>query len=230
MAFLLGAPAALTFLTGMGASLLGIRQIENLLEEGADDGEGATTVGEAKAKKASQPASDEAASLRALEQAAIAASKGTYGIGAVLLDASGEVVCEGHNEVLVGGRFRSDLHAEMVVLNKWEDAHPTEGGLSEYTLVSTLEPCPMCLTRLIMAGVGTIVYVCPDDIGGMVQRIEAMPPVFRGISERQGQRMRAAKCSEAVRQRAFTLWNSSQEKIDAMGIERAKKPANRLTD
>ena len=94
MAFLLGAPAALTFLTGMGASLLGIRQIENLLEEGADDGEGATTVGEAKAKKASQPASDEAASLRALEQAAIAASKGTYGIGAVLLDASGEVVCE----------------------------------------------------------------------------------------------------------------------------------------
>ena len=87
---------------------------------------------------------DEVAALRACRLAAAAGQRGTYAVGAVLLDSDGAVVAEGHNEVFTGN-FRSDLHAEMVVLNKFEAQHQGQGGPGALTLVSSLEPCPMCM-------------------------------------------------------------------------------------
>lgn len=55
---------------------------------------------------------DGAAALRALQLAVQAAARGTYGVGAVLLDATGAVVCEGHNEVSV----RHSMAAQYDVL------------------------------------------------------------------------------------------------------------------
>ena len=163
---------------------------------------------------------DDVAALRALGMASSAAELGTYGVGAVLMDSQGHIVCEGHNEVHVGG-FRSDLHAEMVLLNKWEEAHPECSGLGGYTLVSSLEPCPMCMTRIIFAGVGNIRYVCPDDIGGMVQRKDALPPIFQELTMKLGQQWRLAECSEALRNLAFEIWDESREVADARVVERS---------
>ena len=218
MAFLLGLPAAAAFVGGMGAGYYGMQQIDSLEETTKKEEGGATSS----SRGEKEGLDDEPACLRALEQAAIAASKGTYGVGAVLLDENGKIVVEGHNEVNIEG-FRSDLHAEMVVMNKWENEH-TEGGLGKYTLFSTLEPCPMCLTRLIFAGVGTIVYICPDEIGGMVTRMSSMPPVFQDLSARQKQKMRQAKCSHSIRKRAYELWNASQAAIDDAVVARAATP------
>lgn len=155
----------------------------------------------------------ESLALRVCQLAAIAASKNTYGVGALLANEQGEIIVEGHNESFVGG-FRSDMHAEMVVMNRFEDE--TEGplDLSGYTLVSSLEPCPMCMTRLIFAGVGTILHVCPDNIGGMVQRIASLPPIFRELTERKKQQWKLADCSEELREASYHIWDLSRGDFD----------------
>eukprot|EP00927_Polykrikos_kofoidii_P058154 TRINITY_DN52507_c0_g1_i1.p1 TRINITY_DN52507_c0_g1~~TRINITY_DN52507_c0_g1_i1.p1 ORF type:complete len:233 (+),score=36.92 TRINITY_DN52507_c0_g1_i1:70-699(+) len=163
---------------------------------------------------------DDKVALRALVMAAEANEKRTYGVGAVLVDEAGRVVCEGHNEVHIDG-FRSDLHAEMVVMNKWESAHPRCGGMGKYTLITTLEPCPMCMTRLIFAGVGSVRHVCDDDVGGMVQRIESLPPVFQQLTQRQQQNWGKADCSPAFQALAFDIWDSTREALDTQVVVRS---------
>jgi tRNA(Arg) A34 adenosine deaminase TadA len=164
---------------------------------------------------------DDVVAIRSLQMALSAAKKGTYGVGAVIVSSQGELVCEGHNHVHIDG-FHSDLHAEMVVLNDFERGD-NNGGASpgELTLVSTLEPCPMCMTRLIFAGIGTIKYVCPDDIGGMVQRHRSLPPVFRSITADQRQEWIIADCSPLLRTLAYEIWASSQAMLDQKVVDRA---------
>jgi len=83
---------------------------------------------------------DEVAALRVCQLAAMAAELGTYAVGAVLLDDKGEVLADGHNKTFVDG-FRSDLHAEMVVLTKFETEHQMPQKPGTLTLISSLEPC-----------------------------------------------------------------------------------------
>ena len=167
----------------------------------------------------------EKASLRACELAVKAAELGTFGVGAVLLDERGEIMLEGHNEVFVGG-FRSDLHAEMVVMNKLETSPALSEMVGDYTLVTSLEPCPMCMTRLIFSGVGTVLHVRADDIGGMVQRKSLLPPVFREISESQGQVWGLAECSAKLRDAAFHIWDQSRPGLDNRLASRQRRAKN----
>jgi cytosine deaminase len=158
----------------------------------------------------------EEAALRACRMAAAATELGTYGVGAVLLDAEGGVLFEGHNEVHVGS-FRSDLHAEMVVVNRFESGTWSRDIARQCTLITSLEPCPMCMTRLIVAGIGTVLHVSADSIGGMVQRREALPPAFRKITEDQQQVWGLAECSEELRSVAYRIWDESREML-SMGL------------
>jgi cytosine deaminase len=163
---------------------------------------------------------DDPFALRALACAVVAREKRTYAIGAVLLDEHNEVVCEGHNEVHVDG-FHSDLHAEMVVMNKWERQHPYCCDMSKYTLVTSLEPCPMCMTRLIFSGVGAVRHVCNDDVGGMVQRMESLPPIFQQLTARSQQKWGKAQCSPALEAMAFDIWDSNREELDTQVVRRS---------
>ena len=147
----------------------------------------------------------EASALRACRLALRAAELGSYGVGAVLVDARGEVLAEGYNEVYLNG-FRSDRHAEMV-------DRPREMA-RDCTLVTSLEPCPMCMTRLIVAGIGSVLYVSPDSVGGMVHRRHGLPPVFRTITEHQHQLWAQADCSDTLREAAFRIWVESRDRLD----------------
>jgi cytosine deaminase len=155
----------------------------------------------------------------ACRQALLAARQNTYGVGAVLVDPAGTVLVEGHNHVHVGG-FHSDLHAEMVVMNEFERGLPGPVDLSGHTMVTSLEPCPMCMTRLIYAGVGTILHVAEDDLGGMVTRRGNLPPIFQEITARQDQVWTAADCSEELREAALAIWSTVRAKVDESTFER----------
>lgn len=50
-----------------------------------------------------------------------------FGVGAILVDAGGQVLAQGHNQVFYP-YFRSDRHAEMVVVEGWEDSRPGSAG------------------------------------------------------------------------------------------------------
>ncbi len=165
---------------------------------------------------------DETASIRVCQLATYAAELGTYGVGAVILDDKGHILIEGHNEVFVND-FRSDLHAEMVVINKFEASYQGRHKPGRCTLVTSLEPCPMCMTRLIFAGIGTILHVSEDSMGGMVQRKSSLPPIFQKITKEQSQIWGLAECSEGLREAAFQIWYETDADVTQRIISRGNR-------
>lgn len=106
---------------------------------------------------------------------------GNYGVGSIITDARGEIVASGHN-LVYSPIFRSDLHAEMVTLNDFEEKNPQITTLKDYTLYTSLESCPMCLIRLISTGIGRVFCVSSDSIGGMTGSINLFPPLWKELS------------------------------------------------
>lgn len=83
--------------------------------------------------------------------------------GAVIVDpALGEVVATGANEAADNPMF----HGEIVALNNFVRDHGHAGlrneigniNLGDKILYSTAEPCPMCMSALIWAGIGGVVF------------------------------------------------------------------------
>jgi tRNA(adenine34) deaminase len=127
----------------------------------------------------------------ALAAAEAAAARGEVPVGAVLLDAAGEVIiaCGNRTEELAD----PTAHAEMLVIR----AAAQKLGrprLAECDLYVTLEPCPMCAQAISFARIRRLYYGAADPKGGGVEhgpRIFAStschhrPEVYSGIGERR---------------------------------------------
>ena len=103
----------------------------------------------------------------ALAEAARAPQHGDVPVGAVVLDAAGEVLA---------------LRAAAKALGHWR--------LAGCTLVVTLEPCTMCAGALVLARVDRLVYGADDPKAGAVgslwdvvrdRRLNHRPEVVRGV-------------------------------------------------
>ena len=141
--------------------------------------------------------------IAALEEAVAAAKEGNFGVGAVLVDPNGNVIVRGHNHVF-HPHFRSDIHAEMDVMTKFEDTYKEVTSLKGYTLVTSLEPCPMCLTRLITSGVDKVYHAAEDIESGMVSRLTQLTPVWVGLAEEQ--EFAPAHCSPELSDFALNIF------------------------
>jgi len=98
----------------------------------------------------------------ALAQARLALEHGDVPIGAVAV-VDGDVVASRHNERQSSGD--PTAHAEILVLRDSASLLGT-WRLSALTVVSTLEPCPMCAGALVVARVGRLVYGATDPKAG----------------------------------------------------------------
>ena len=134
---------------------------------------------------------DDQLAIRFCELACESLVKGCYGVGAILVDREKNVLAEAGNEVFIDG-FHSDRHAEMVVLDLFEERYPNYGDRSGLTMMISLEPCPMCFTRLLIGGIGRISYLAADNDGGMLQRIAHMPPAWLNQASLQEQEIARA--------------------------------------
>jgi len=54
-----------------------------------------------------------------------------------------------------------------------------------YTLVCSLEPCPMCIARLLVAGVQTVKFLAYDELAGMFGHREHLPAAWKRLGQRQ---------------------------------------------
>ncbi|MGL3151532.1 tRNA adenosine(34) deaminase TadA [Microbacterium sp. A82] len=107
--------------------------------------------------------SDDRAMQRALTLAAEAAAAGEVPVGAVVLNAEGQVVGEGRNN-------REETHdptghAEIVALRQ-AAASTGSWNLEAHTLVVTLEPCVMCAGAILQSRIGRVVFGAWDDKAG----------------------------------------------------------------
>lgn len=117
----------------------------------------------------------------ALQEADLAGRAGELPIGAVVV-IDGEIVSRGrarHNEA------RSQLrHAELNALldggeRIWQDYRRA-------VLITTCEPCPLCLGAVVMADVPHVVFGLHDKLVCSVQTIEANPYVRRHLKTYHG--------------------------------------------
>ncbi|WP_028654528.1 nucleoside deaminase [Nocardioides sp. J54] len=124
---------------------------------------------------------------RALAEAEAALTSGDVPIGAVVVDAAGEVVGVGHNVRERDGDPTG--HAEVVALRAAAAARG-EWRLSGCTLVVTLEPCTMCAGAAVLSRVDRVVFGAWDDKAGAVgslwdvvrdRRLNHRPEVVSGV-------------------------------------------------
>jgi tRNA(adenine34) deaminase len=101
----------------------------------------------------------------ALEEARKAAQDGEIPVGAVIVDASGEVIGTGRND----REHSADPtgHAEIIAMRAAAASLGT-WRLSSCTLVVTLEPCTMCAGASVPARLDRVVYGAVDPKAGAV--------------------------------------------------------------
>jgi tRNA(adenine34) deaminase len=157
------------------------------------------------------------------EEALRAAAAGNYGVGAVLADAGGRVLLSGGNQVHAP-RFASDGHAEMVLVSRLEAECP-ELAPAALTLMVSLEPCPMCYTRLKLAGIGRIRYLAPDPAGGMVHCAEKLPPIWALLHP--AQEFAPARVSPALRRLALAIFHLNLAELRGKLVARAAPGGSR---
>ncbi len=129
---------------------------------------------------------DDKYAKESVRQALISVQKGGYGIGAVIVDQQGNILHGAHNSQLT--EFRSDLHAEMTLLNDFEEQKKFKQHRHKYIykpglmVYSSAEPCPMCFIRLATVGVDTK-FATPGPDDGMVSRVDCLPPAWRDMAK-----------------------------------------------
>lgn len=167
---------------------------------------------------------DDVLALRCCQLALEALEDGCYGIGAVLVDAGGEVLAEGRNRVFSGG-FHSGAHAEMLTLDRLEAERPDFSGRRDARLVVSLEPCAMCLGRLLLSGIGEVRFVAEDPDGGMVHRVSRLSPVWRNLASLQ--RQLPADVSWPMRELASRLASARMDSLRSRWCEAVGLPPPR---
>jgi len=135
------------------------------------------------------------------------------GIGACMVrESTGKIVAVGHNRQFAP-YFRSDMHAEMDLINRYEDrlravrpSNPRQ--VDGLVLFSSVEPCPMCLARIINSGLKKAYYGAADSDGGMVHKINDFPPFWRNGA--LGRTFAEADCSPTIKELAARLFHLGQ--------------------
>ena len=127
----------------------------------------------------------------ALQAARAAAAKGEVPVGAVVLDARGEVLAVAGNrtEALAD----ASAHAELLALRE-AAARLGTPRLVGCDLVVTLEPCPMCAAAISLFRIRRLVFGAYDPKGGGVEHGAQVfaassclhvPEVIGGVRERE---------------------------------------------
>ena len=125
----------------------------------------------------------------ALAQARLADAIGDVPVGAVVVDATGTVIGDGHNQ----RESANDptAHAEVLAIRQAAGALGS-WRLEDCTLVVTLEPCTMCAGAAVLARLRRVVYGATDPTAGAAgslwdvvrdRRLNHRPEVVSGVLE-----------------------------------------------
>lgn len=120
--------------------------------------------------------------LQCFSLAVEAALDGNYGIGSVIVNSNWDVITNGKNRVFEQNyRWAFVSHAEMDCIGNHFTNHPND-DLSDYSIVSSLEPCPMCSIGILNSGIKSVHIGSLDPFGGWpVSNASNVIPVFKEL-------------------------------------------------
>lgn len=117
----------------------------------------------------------------ALAEATAALEAGDFPVGCVLVD-DGRVLAGGRR-INSGGEHANELdHAEIITLRDLLQKKPQYelGGVTAY---STMEPCLMCYTTLLLSGIRKFVWAYEDIMGGGTNLpLGRLNPLYAGMA------------------------------------------------
>ena len=91
----------------------------------------------------------------ALHEARVGLESGEPPFGCVIVDPSGEILVRNHDRVIQHGDMSS--HAETLAVREAIGLVETN-NLTDYQLISTIEPCAMCFTTAWLNRISRIVF------------------------------------------------------------------------
>lgn len=140
--------------------------------------------------------------------------EGNYGVGAVIVR-GGELICEGRNRLL-RPRLNTAAHAEAEALDAFEARFGDLAAGHGAVLYTSLECCPMCTVRLLNAGIRTVRYLAPDPDGGMLSRMDGLPPYWQRLATaREPQQVfEPSDCSPGLAQFAADIFAANEIRLN----------------
>ncbi len=117
---------------------------------------------------------------QALVEAETALDCGEFPVGCVLA-VDGKIVARGHRQNSTEGALNEIDHAEVVTLRKLlRDLPGTDCG--RIVSYSTMEPCLMCFSTMLLSGVRRFVYGYEDLMGGGTNLpLYQLNPLYAGM-------------------------------------------------
>ena len=104
----------------------------------------------------------------ALHAARAGLESGEPPFGCVIVDPSGEIVVRNHDRVIQHGDMSS--HAETLAVREAIGSVETQ-NLTDYQLISTIEPCAMCFTTAWLNRISRIVFgATMEDVYDITQQ------------------------------------------------------------
>ena len=125
----------------------------------------------------------------ALEEAVKALKRGEVPVGAVIVEASGDIIARAGNETRE--RLDPSAHAEMLAIRAACELLGQE-RLVNHDLFVTLEPCAMCASLISAARIRRLYYGASDQKSGGVEQGARIfihpqshhrPEIYSGIGE-----------------------------------------------
>ena len=131
----------------------------------------------------------------ALEEAAKALKRGEVPVGAVIVEASGNIIARAGNETRA--RLDPSAHAEVLVIRKACNSLKTD-KLVNCDMYVTLEPCAMCAALVSNARIRRIYFAASDPKSGGIQQgarvfdhkqTHHVPEIYSGIGEEKAAKL-----------------------------------------
>ena len=100
----------------------------------------------------------------ALDEAKAALATGDFPVGCVFVE-NEQIIASGRRQNSGGANANELDHAEVLTLRTLLNERP-KYDLSRVTVYSTMEPCLMCFTTLLLSGIRNFVWAYEDVMGG----------------------------------------------------------------
>ena len=146
--------------------------------------------------------------LRAVEIARNGIQKGGGPFGAVITS-KGKIISESFNRVVLN--TDPTAHAEIIVIREAASILNSH-DLSDCTLYTSCEPCPMCLGAIYWAGIKKVVYGCDRNDAGEAGFNDKM--IYEELMRKPPERkITFLKLRESGGKELFAKWDKYEKKI-----------------